>query len=134
MLLPKEVAKCSGISSSEGYIVYDSQENVDVIIQTLEETLSSNEVRNTVRTMISIENIDAPREYYFDYNLPEGYRLVMGSELGNDEIADEAVGIINREGYAVAIIDSPWAKDVYGEEVKTSYSIKDNTLIQTVAF
>ena len=70
----------------------------------------------------------------FDYNLPEGYRLVMGSELGNDEIADEAVGIINREGYAVAIIDSPWAKDVNGEEVKTSYSIKDNTLIQTVAF
>ena len=57
MLLPKEVAKCSGISSSEGYIVYDSQENVDVIIQTLEETLSSNEVRNTVRTMISIETV-----------------------------------------------------------------------------
>ena len=59
---------------------------------------------------------------------------VKSNQEANDEIADEAVGIINREGYAVAIIDSPWAKDVNGEEVKTSYSIKDNTLIQTVAF
>lgn len=134
MSLPEEVAKCGGVPSKDGYIVYDSQDNVDVIIQTLEENLSSNEVRNTVRTMISIENIDAPREYYFDYNLPEGYRLVMGSELGNDEIANEAVGIINKEGYAVAIIDSPWAKDVNGEEIRTSYSIRDNTIIQTIAF
>lgn len=134
MSLPDEIKKSEGVLTEDGYVVYDSQSNIDAIVQTTEEVLNSDEIRNTVRTMISIESGDASKEYSFDYDLPDGCRLVMGSELENKEIPDDAVGIINGEGYAIGIIDSPWAKDVTGEALSTSYRLEGNKLIQTINF
>lgn len=134
MSLPDEVAGCEGMLTEQGHVVYDSQNDVDVIVQATEEGLENDEIRNTVKTIICIGSKDAPKEYSFDYNLPTGCSLMMGSELGNDEIPSDAVGIINKDGYAISIIDSPWAKDAFGKNIPTFYRIEGDTLVQTVTF
>lgn len=134
MTLPEETNIGEGVVSDEGYVVYTNENDMGVLVQTIEEDISSVEQRNSVRTMISIPNVDAPKEYSFDYNLPDGWSLIMGKDLGNSDIANDAVGIINEDGYAVAVIDSPWAIDAAGNALETTYRIDGSTLIQEIMF
>lgn len=134
MAFPDVIENTYGTITESGSIIYKSDNNVNVVVQTIEKKLKQNEFRNAVRTMIYIENDKAPKEYHFTYDLPKGYHLVRGNELGNSEIPNDGVGIINEEGYAVAFIDSPWAKDADGEDIHTYYKIKGDVLIQSVEF
>lgn len=45
-----------------------------------------------------------------------------------------AVFILNQNGDIVSTIEPAWAKDAKGEQVKTEYIIRENTLLQTVEF
>lgn len=134
MKLPEEVLASKGLVSEDGYVMYQTEEEVDVVVQAIEEKISKNEQRSGVRTMISISDENAPKEYEFTYDLPEGYCLIMGKELNNAEINDDAIGIVNSEGYAVAIIDSPWALDAKGNTIPTKYRIEGNTVVQEIEF
>lgn len=102
MTLPEKTSLCEGIISDEGYVVYEGQNDISIIVQTIEEKLTDVTRRNSVRTMISIPDANAPKEYSFTYDLPDGWRLIMGKELGAVDIVDDAVGIVNGDGYAFA--------------------------------
>lgn len=89
----------------------------------------------SVREIIVIKNESAPREYSFDFELPNGGKLVMADSFKSCYEEDAGcVYVIDGDGNIQYIIDVPWATDANGNEVATNYSIRGNTLVQTVFF
>lgn len=71
-----------------------------------------------------IGGTQASTEYRFEKAVPEGHRAEMQ--------ADGSILLVDEEGEDVGGISPPWAIDADGNEVRTSYALDGDTLIQTV--
>jgi len=87
-----------------------------------------------VRSLITIGNKTAPKEYSFHMNLSEGTHLVTAAEYLGAEFDTKETYIVNSANIIVGIIDAPWAKDANGNDVDTYYSLSGNTITQVVNF
>jgi len=135
MGLPQEAKDAEAVVTDDGTIVYDTSEDVAVTVQALSEERAG-ETFEAVRTMVTIENADAPNEYAFDFDLPPGYRLVKDTELSDelDEYDCGAIYVLDDQGETVNAVDPAWAKDANGNDIETYYRIEGNVLIQVVEF
>lgn len=146
MELPNEVSNINGELAGEGTVVYES-DNLDTAfaVQGIQEK-QEDICFDGFRSLITIKNADAPSEYSFKYNLPEGCQLITSEDYyGNDSDAGY-IYIINKndilidaesgeEFYGIIGLIAPaWAKDANGNAVRTSYTINGNTITQAVEF
>ncbi|BDD81260.1 hypothetical protein TPB0596_10230 [Tsukamurella pulmonis] len=77
------------------------------------------------RTFILSENENAPEQYRFKLDQPEG-----GSSRIND---DGSASVFDRDGNEVSRFDKPWAYDTKtGEKIPTRYSVDGDDLVQTI--
>ncbi|WP_238219600.1 hypothetical protein [Tsukamurella pulmonis] len=77
------------------------------------------------RTFILSENENAPEQYRFNLDQPEG-----GSSKVND---DGSVSVFDRDGNQVKRFEAPWAYDTKtGEKIPTRYSVDGDDLVQTI--
>ncbi|WP_223624020.1 hypothetical protein [Microbacterium sp. EST19A] len=88
--------------------------------------LSSFATDDGVQTLIQIAGADAPAEYRFPLNLPDGGQAAL--------FDDGAVIISDASGVAVSGFRAPWAVDANGAPVQTSFRIDGNELVQVVNF
>lgn len=146
MNLPKEVANTKGVLTDEGTIIYDSDEDVNIAIQSLQEE-NGDVVYDALRTMITIKNAEAPKEFAFKFNLPQGHQLITAKEYYEEyassveleekeqyeEIGNE-IYVLNKDNIILQTIDPAWAKDKNGNDVNSYYRIRGNELIQVVEF
>ncbi len=146
MELPGEVSSSKGMLTDNGTIVYTSKvEAVNVGVQFIQEH-SGGIVFETLRTMVTIESPDAPKEYSFRYNLPAGYQIVTDRDYSEKYATGEEkefyydngfcgeVYILNENNVIIETIDPAWAKDADGNAVKTHYKINGNELVQIIEF
>lgn len=77
-----------------------------------------------VKMLTIIDNENAPTEYEYKIDLPEGAYI----EILEDGSAD----ILNSAGDLIAIIDTPWAKDANENSVETWFTTDGQTLTQHV--
>ena len=76
MELPNEVRRTTEYLSENGTVIYGSKDkNVSIAVQALSDE-QDGIIFDAVRTMITIENANAPKKYSFDFELPNGYSLV----------------------------------------------------------
>ncbi len=95
--LPVDGTAARGVHTSTGATVYLSSSDVDVAVQTLTEG---------VRALVAIQNADAPHEYRFPLELPEGHQMeVAGDGSGMIEIVAKSEGV----EVVVGRVDAPWA-------------------------
>ncbi len=133
MNLPKEISGEKGIITNDGTVVYNSySKNLAVSVQALQENRRGVKF-DYVRTLITINNSNAPQKYSFDFELPENYNLVKDYDYA-DEFDCGQVFVVNNENETICTIDPAWAKDADGENLETYYEIEGNTLIQVVCF
>lgn len=135
MGLPEEAEDAEAVVTDDGTIVYDTNEDVSVAVQALSEEQDGMTFEG-VRTMVTIEDASAPKEYAFAFDLPEGYRIVKDTDFSDelDEYDCGAVYVLNNQGESVNTIDPAWAMDANGNDVETYYKIEENVLIQVVEF
>lgn len=77
------------------------------------------------RTFILSENENAPEQYRFKLDQPEG-----GSSRIND---DGSASVLDRDGNEVSRFDKPWAYDTKtGEKIPTRYSVDGDELVQNI--
>ncbi|MFJ4222939.1 hypothetical protein [Microbacterium sp. NPDC089695] len=88
--------------------------------------LSSYATVDGVQTLIQIAGADAPTEYRFPLNLPEGGQAAL--------FDDGAVIISDGSGASVSGFRAPWALDANGTAVPTSFRVEGNELVQVVGF
>lgn len=79
-----------------------------------------------LRQLISIESMDAPKEYEFQINTSELSKLVLNK--------DGSASLLDENGEVILAIAKPWAIDANNTEIPTYYEVKDNKLIQHVNF
>lgn len=128
MELPEEFASAEGEIVDDDIIVYDNDGNVSAAIQGVQEE-KDDIVYEGIRSLITIENADAPHDYSFDFDIPEG--CILKDVDGYIYIVNENAG---DESEVIGMIEPAWAKDANGESVNTYYSVRNNTLVQTVEF
>lgn len=137
MELPLEAKDASGTITDNGTVVYKSTwEDVSVAVQALSTEDGSNSF-DAVRTMVVIENADAPRQYSFNFKLPKGYSLVEDYDYKEDDFDKYdcgAVYILDDNNRIISTIEPAWAKDASGENIPSKYEICGTTLIQHVDF
>lgn len=134
MELPEEVKCRDGISTKSGTIVYDGdKEGVSVAVQGTEKK-EGNIKEIGVRSLITISNAKAPKEYTFNFSIPKDSKLVYGKDFDKEEFKNGEIVIIDDKGFIISTIKAPWAKDANGKDLKTYYKIKGNTVIQVVDF
>lgn len=136
MNLPKEVSGKEGIVTRDGTVVYNSSEAYMAIsVQALQEE-KDGIAFDSVRTLITIENMRAPREYSFIFDLPENYSLVKDYDYADDydEYDCGQVFVVNDKNETICTIDPAWAKDANGVDLESYYKIDGNTLTQVVCF
>lgn len=105
-----------GVKTGHGTIVYPGAgNNADLAVQPTE---------SGVRTLITLNNADAPTEYRFDLGLPQGAEA--------ERLADGSVLVI-KDDEILGMFATPWAKDSHGASVPTSYRVEGTTLIQTIS-
>lgn len=73
-----------------------------------------------VRVLTVIRSSQAPTNFDYELRLDEGYELVP--------MYDRRIVIVDADGFAVAVIEAPWAFDAQGDMVPASYIISDNVL------
>lgn len=78
----------------------------------------------SARTLVVLNDSSAPTDYRFDVQAPAG--SVLSPQ------ADGGVNIVDAQGTVLGQVAAPWAKDAAGTDVKTSYRIDGDTLVQTV--
>lgn len=136
MNLPNEISKEKGIITSNGTVVYNSDKNdMAVSVQAIQEKQGEIQL-DYVRTLITIENSNAPKQFDFEFNLPEGYRLVKDYDYEDnyDEYDCGQVFIVNDLNETVCTVDPAWAKDANGEKLESYYEIEGSTLRQVICF
>ncbi|WP_238220118.1 DNA/RNA non-specific endonuclease [Tsukamurella pulmonis] len=74
--------------------------------------------------LILMKNQDAPKQYRFPLNTPEGGRSVK-----ND---DGSISVFDRNGEQVGQFNAPWAYDANGKEVPTWYDIEGDEMVQHI--
>lgn len=138
MGLPEQFSGINGELAGEGTIVYVEEEaNVALAVQAVQEQ-QGDICLGGFRSLVTIENAEAPHDYSFEFNLPEGCQLVEG-ENGYINIINASNVVLDENGKnpepeVIGVIEPAWAKDANGESVNTSYSINGNMLTQTVEF
>lgn len=136
MELPNEVRRTTEYLSENGTVIYGSKDkNVSIAVQALSDE-QDGIIFDAVRTMITIENANAPKKYSFDFELPNGYSLVKDYDYEDeyDNWDCGAIYVVDEKNEVVSTIDPAWAKDAKGNNVYTYYEVKGNTLVQHVDF
>ncbi len=95
-----------------------------------------------VRASTIIENYKAPKCYKYNYNLPDGWKLIESEKysdpyLNKDEKIVKETGwiyIVDENQELQAVIEPAWAKDANGNSIRTDYVVSNNSLIQYVYF
>lgn len=87
-----------------------------------------------IRSLITINDETASKDYVFNFNLEEGSKLVTDAEYLGEEYSTGEIFVVNAQNIITGIIDKPWAYDSTGHKVSTNYKIEDNKLIQTINF
>lgn len=144
--LPKDVENTNAVVSEKGTIIYNEGDSVSIAVQAIQEKQDGLTIEG-VRNMTVINDANAPKEYEFKYNLPNGYELMTAEEyygVENEEkgwiyIVDKNNAYIDTESGEeyldiIAVIEPAWAKDAKGKRVNTSYKVSGNVLTQTVNF
>ncbi|MFE4542414.1 hypothetical protein [Arthrobacter sp. NPDC056727] len=75
------------------------------------------------RFMTVLSGSNAPENYTYQVDMPEGTTMKMAPSGGVD--------FINHAGQKVGSIGAPWARDAKGVAVETYYTIKGSQLVQT---
>lgn len=145
MSLPQEAELSDAIVTTNGTIVYEGDNDATVSVQPLQIEESDLTVMGN-RTMVTIENKNASKEYSFEYKLPENSRLVKAEDYYQDmkqdePITDEEIAlekgwiyVVDADNEILAAIEPAWAQDADGNSVPTYYEISGTTLIQVVEF
>ena len=135
MGLPTQVNNTNGILTDNGTMVYESDNNMSVAVQILKDS-SLGDMFTGVRTLLSLENKAAPKEYTFSFDLPKGYSLIQDYDYEDLDDNDDcgAVYIVDNTNEIISVIDPAWAKDANGDDVETFYIINKNCLIQVINF
>ncbi|MCI7680482.1 hypothetical protein ACQQ9V_06515 [Hornefia butyriciproducens] len=134
MNLPEQVSSGEGLITDDGTVVYHSaDEDMAVSVQALKERKNGTQYE-TVKTLVTIENANAPRKYNFKFDLPSGYHLVKDYDYDDefDEYDCGQIFVIDDQDEAICTIDPIWAKDANGDALETQYEISGNTLTQVV--
>jgi len=136
MSLPNSALNVNAVMTRNGTIAYgNNKDDFIVTVQTLKQ--NQDEIEDyAVRSMITIKNSNAPKEYSFQFNYPKGYKLIKDNEFCSyqNEKAEGSVYIVNDENEIVNVIEPAWAIGADGNRVKTYYVIDGNKLIQVVDF
>ena len=136
MNLPKEVACSNGVATSSGTFVYSSNtEAVKVSVQAISQ-MQDGMFLTAVRSLVTIENSNAPKEYEFNFNLPYGYRLVNDYDFDDDYDKYDCgyIFILDEKNDIIGTIEPAWARDANGKDVATYYEIIGHKLIQHISF
>lgn len=134
MSLPSEVTTSHGIITDNGTVIFDSDVSDIAIAVQPTKNVTGNEIEVGVRSIITINDESAPHEYSFCFHLPDGCKMISGSELEASDIDDNEIVVINSEGFILAIIKAPWAKDANGNPIDTEYQLIGSTLTQRIEF
>ena len=105
-----------GVLDESGAVVYES-DGVPV-------SLASQATTDGAQLIVVIESADAPIDYEFGIDVPNGAKLIEGPG-GTAEV-------VGREGQTIVTVHAPWAVDAHGRHLPTSYRIDGNVLVQTV--
>ena len=121
MKLPIEASDDDGILTKNGTMIYGKEDDaVTIGVQPLKDE-TGNVSFEGVRTLITINESTASKEYTFAYDLPEGYSLITAKDYYCDIIDNEAVNendydtgevyIVNKDNVIDTVIDAAWAVD-----------------------
>jgi len=114
------------VRDASGTVVYaDRSQPADVAVQPL---------TSGFRALVSIKDANAPREYRFPVDGPEGSRLTSSAELFGAEFDTGEVFLLDAADRVITGFEAPWAKDANGAPVTTRYRLEGNTLVQVVDF
>jgi hypothetical protein len=80
---------------------------------------------NGVRILTAIGSSEAPEEYSYTFDVPEGTQLKQSHE-------GRMYSIVGPDGAQIGVLSAPWAVDATGQSVDTSFSWSGSTLIQHV--
>ena len=83
-------------------------------------------VDGSLQVAVLIPVADAPHEFTFPLDVPEGTRLVMGDDGG--------VLALSASDELVLGVGAPWARDAAGGAVETDFRIDGQSIIQTVHY
>ena len=144
MKLPIEASDDDGILTKNGTMIYGKEDDaVTIGVQPLKDE-TGNVSFEGVRTLITINESTASKEYTFAYDLPEGYSLITAKDYYCDIIDNEAVNendydtgevyIVNKDNVIDTVIDAAWAVYAIGNDVDTYYVVNENILTQVVNF
>lgn len=144
MKLPIEASDDDGILTKNGTMIYGKEDDaVTIGVQPLKDE-TGNVSFEGVRTLITINESTASKEYTFAYDLPEGYSLITAKDYYCEIIDNEAVNendydtgevyIVNKDNVIDTVIDAAWAVDANGNDVDTYYVVNENILTQVVNF
>lgn len=133
--LPDEAEGMEAELTNNDIAVYtNDKSDVSFGVQSLQMVGDNETTMEGVRTIITIENSKAAKDYSFTYDLNSGEKLISSAEYLGTEYDTNEIFIVNERNEIIYIIDAPWAKDANGNDIKTEYSIDGNTLIQHVEF
>lgn len=136
MSLPKQFSSMDGELAGDGTVVYNNDSShVSAVVQGVQEE-QGDIVLEGFRSLVIIENADAPHKYDFEFNLPEGCKLVIDGEYINIVNENNMITDENGEQFyeIIGSIDPAWAKDSNGYSVDTYYRLNGNTISQVVEF
>ncbi len=117
--LPSTSPAYDAVVAENGSIVYESIETngVDIVVRALK--------GGSVRIETIIPSEDAEHEFPYVLGIPENATATINEEGGVDVVDDS--------GKYIGGVSKPWARDVNGNAVETTYRIEGNTLFQTVS-
>ena len=141
MSLSQEAQSTEGVLADNGTVMYDCDNDVSIAVQPLIEDFGDEQIES-VRTLITIANEDAPHKYDFDIEVNKDQHLVLAKDFFSDELnagSEQEVDtgeayVVNKDNEIQYIIDPAWAKDANGEDIDTHYEVSGNTLTQVVDF
>lgn len=90
--------------------------------------------KDGVKSLITINDSSASKEYKFNLDLPEGSKLVTSADYLGSEYDTGEVYIVDDSNIITSIFAPAWAKDANNNSVKTYYKVEGNNLIQVVEF
>ena len=132
MSLPKQICSMNGKIAGEGTVVYDNDiSNVAVAVQGVQEK-QGDIVVDGFRSLMIIENPDAPHEYQFEFNLPDGCKLVQDGNYINIVNENNIITDENGEQFyeIIGSINPAWARDSNGDSVNSYYKLNGNIITQ----
>jgi hypothetical protein len=145
MSLPTELDTRDGIATDNGTVVYQTDESAEICVQSITDDLNGVRV-DGMRELVTIRDKDAPREYTFNFDLPEGSRFVTSEEyrdgitgyIGDGEemsaVEPGLIYVVDADNVIRSILEAPWARDANGNDIDTWFSVDGAVLTQHIAF